>query len=137
MSFVYKNLANSCKDDKSSAKVHLITLSQKSWLQLYDDAVSCDKTTFKSTLSLLLRVEPTPNPINANINLRRRQCIFGAEYAFAVQKSKPVGGDDESKWPALVNFCLALAFFLSKNIDVTRFICEIFATFDLTSFTFV
>lgn len=95
--------------EKKLGNVRLITLTKNSWLELHDDAVTCDKASFDSLLTYMLEVQPTPNPMNPNFNLRRRQCTFGAEYTFGAQKSKQMGGLDRKNWPELVNRCLDVA----------------------------
>ena len=56
----------------------------------------------------MINVTPTPNPMNPNTNLLRKQATFGAHYSFSKQNNASVPGPP-SAWPRVVADALKLA----------------------------
>jgi len=58
--------------------------------------ISCSPDEFEETWMIHDAIESTPNPLNKKYMIKRKQCTFGAEYAFAGQKSKRFPGPTPS-----------------------------------------
>jgi len=61
-------------------------------------AFVCPPNEFNEVWDLWDSIPPTPNPMNKNFNIRRRQSTFGGSYAFAGQVSSEI-----KVWPTLVS----------------------------------
>ena len=65
-------------------------------------AIACSKAQYDELWRFgEVKVPPSPNPLNRNNNLRRKQATFGAVYKFGAQVSMRVEEPEES-WPELV-----------------------------------
>jgi alkylated DNA repair dioxygenase AlkB len=80
-------------------------------------AERCTREMYDQLWNVSEKIPATPNPLNRNVNIKRKQATFGASYAFGAQLSARVDGasgilgavykaTDESDWPDLVRLCV-------------------------------
>ena len=69
-------------------------------------AMSCTRDEYEQLWRFADKIAPTPNPMNKNVNLLRKQATFGATYRFGVQVSQRVDLPSRDTWPALVRRCV-------------------------------
>ena len=68
-------------------------LTPKSSAHVESGAVTPSKKAFQEMEHMFENVEPTPNPMNPNYNVRRKQCTYGLHkgYHFSGQRSQDMG----------------------------------------------
>lgn len=93
--------------EKSTPGFRWLDDETHSFIILVPDALKVNKQAFNDFWAVGQTLEPTPNPYNSQLQLKRRQGTYGSTYPFAGQTSKQIGGDDESKWPDPVRRVLA------------------------------
>ena len=75
------------------------------FVQHASKAIRVDAASFEELWAYGDSVAPTPNPMNKNYMIKRKQATFGSEYRFGQQLSHAVMGE-ESAWPQLVQLAL-------------------------------
>ena len=86
-----------------------IYLSEKSFITLARGAHECPGDDFRELWAFAeAHVAATPNPLNKNTFLRRKQCTFGAEYKFGNQQPQSFcsSGENAMTWPKLITSVL-------------------------------
>ena len=79
--------------------IHTTILNHNVQIEHHTSRISCSKEEFTELWNIYNDIEPTPNPLNKKVMIKRKQCTFGGSYHFAGQTSREFNGT----FPVIVN----------------------------------